>query len=335
VEPRAELGVVHAELCAEHTLVGPDGEPVLIDIEGLMYTDIEVEHCRMQYYQYVMQSVHSPAITDQCRMSGMGLDASVGCRCWRDGVTTLPPVPRELIVEDEDGYLDLAVPDDADNSALHDAFARWHYDQACPHKRMEHTDLRISNWAGYRRFQHALSEQGWQHFPTLHAHLPQANGGLLPPQHADAALAELTLFAALGQPVDKTVLRDEDTGETLMVHIEAYQGTAIWSPKFRAGVDPQGFFVLDVTTDPPTETFRSMRFTQRVLDDGRAELTDERHTLILDRPIKSWSEGLPPAARLAVSTSPSEVEAEFGWILDALTTVLRAAISTGNPVRWY
>ncbi|MFI9786865.1 phosphotransferase [Kitasatospora sp. NPDC051984] len=75
LEPRAEFGVVHGELCAEHTLVGPDGEPVLIDIEGLMYTDIEVEHCwmrmrfgphyealrnpdldprRMNYYQYVM-----------------------------------------------------------------------------------------------------------------------------------------------------------------------------------------------------------------------------------------------------------------------------------------
>ncbi|TBL45353.1 hypothetical protein EYA84_00850 [Verrucosispora sp. SN26_14.1] len=75
LDPRAEHGVVHGELCAEHTLVGPDGEPVIIDIEGLMYTDIEVEHCwmrmrfgphyamlrnpdldplRVRYYQYVM-----------------------------------------------------------------------------------------------------------------------------------------------------------------------------------------------------------------------------------------------------------------------------------------
>ncbi|GAB3086030.1 phosphotransferase [Micromonospora schwarzwaldensis] len=72
--PRAEHGVVHGELCAEHTLVGLDGEPVIIDIEGLMYTDIEVDHCwmrmrfgphyealrnpdldpqRVKYYQYV------------------------------------------------------------------------------------------------------------------------------------------------------------------------------------------------------------------------------------------------------------------------------------------
>lgn len=75
LDPRAEFGVVHGELCAGHTLVGPDGEPVIIDIEGLMYTDIEVEHCwmrmrfgphyealrnpdldprRVAYYQYVM-----------------------------------------------------------------------------------------------------------------------------------------------------------------------------------------------------------------------------------------------------------------------------------------
>jgi hypothetical protein len=75
VEPRAEFGLVHGELCAEHTLVGPRGEPVLIDIEGLMYFDVEVDHtwmrmrfaehypplhdpdldpARMAYYQYTM-----------------------------------------------------------------------------------------------------------------------------------------------------------------------------------------------------------------------------------------------------------------------------------------
>lgn len=75
VEPRSEFGLVHGELCAEHTLVGPQGEPVLIDIEGLMYFDVEVDHAwmrmrfgehypplrdpgldpvRMDYYQYTM-----------------------------------------------------------------------------------------------------------------------------------------------------------------------------------------------------------------------------------------------------------------------------------------
>lgn len=75
VEPRSEFGLVHGELGADHVLVGADGEPVLIDIEGLMYFDVEVEHTwmkmrfqehyppldnpdldpvRMKYYQYTM-----------------------------------------------------------------------------------------------------------------------------------------------------------------------------------------------------------------------------------------------------------------------------------------
>jgi len=276
----------------------------------------------------------------------MGLDASVSCRCWRDGLTTPPPLPYDQIVEDDEGYLDLAQPDDAYDPDVVTAFTRWQYEQACRHKHMVHTDVRISNWAGYRRFQQALADQGWQHFPTLHAHLPQANGGLLPAQDANAALEELTYFAALAQPVDRTVLHDEDTGETLMVSVAAYRGTAIWSPTFHAGVDPHGFFVLDVTADPPLETFRSMRFTQRILDDGRAEIADadadanvdKQHThqkVILDRPIKSWEDHQPPPSHLAVLTSPSEVQEEFRWILDALVTVLRAAVETGNPVRWY
>jgi len=40
----------------------------------------------------------------------MGLDASVSCRCWQDGVTTAPPVPRELIMYKEESGLDLAIP---------------------------------------------------------------------------------------------------------------------------------------------------------------------------------------------------------------------------------
>ncbi|MEV7211871.1 hypothetical protein AB0O31_02080 [Kitasatospora cineracea] len=51
VEPRDGLGVVHGELGPEHVLLGPDGEPVLIDVEGLLYADPEVEHCwlRMRF----------------------------------------------------------------------------------------------------------------------------------------------------------------------------------------------------------------------------------------------------------------------------------------------
>ena len=44
VRPRAEYSVVHGELGLDHVLVDRDGWPVLIDIEDLMYFDVEWEH---------------------------------------------------------------------------------------------------------------------------------------------------------------------------------------------------------------------------------------------------------------------------------------------------
>jgi hypothetical protein len=48
IRPRAEYSVVHGELGLDHVLVDPDGNPVIIDIEDLMYFDVEWEHAHMQ-----------------------------------------------------------------------------------------------------------------------------------------------------------------------------------------------------------------------------------------------------------------------------------------------
>jgi hypothetical protein len=48
VRPRTEYSVVHGELGLDHILVDSDGNPVIIDIEDLMYFDVEWEHAYMQ-----------------------------------------------------------------------------------------------------------------------------------------------------------------------------------------------------------------------------------------------------------------------------------------------
>jgi Phosphotransferase enzyme family len=58
VRPRAEYSVVHGELGLDHVLVDPDGWPVLIDVESLMYFDAEWEHAFLRLrlhadYRYV------------------------------------------------------------------------------------------------------------------------------------------------------------------------------------------------------------------------------------------------------------------------------------------
>ncbi|GGW88532.1 phosphotransferase family protein [Streptomyces lomondensis] len=44
VRPRSRHTLVHGELGPDHVLLTPDGQPALIDIEGLMYFDVEQEH---------------------------------------------------------------------------------------------------------------------------------------------------------------------------------------------------------------------------------------------------------------------------------------------------
>ncbi|MFE9428587.1 phosphotransferase [Kitasatospora sp. NPDC006697] len=44
IRPRTRYRLIHGELGPDHVLVDRRGEPVLIDIEGLMYFDVEWEH---------------------------------------------------------------------------------------------------------------------------------------------------------------------------------------------------------------------------------------------------------------------------------------------------
>jgi hypothetical protein len=44
VRPRAEYRLIHGELGPDHVLIDDRGDPVLIDIEGLMFFDVEWEH---------------------------------------------------------------------------------------------------------------------------------------------------------------------------------------------------------------------------------------------------------------------------------------------------
>jgi len=44
IRPRARFSLIHGELGPDHVLLAADGEPVVIDIEGAMFFDVEWEH---------------------------------------------------------------------------------------------------------------------------------------------------------------------------------------------------------------------------------------------------------------------------------------------------
>ena len=68
VAPRTDYGLIHGELGPDHVLVNADGHPVLIDIEGLMFFDIEWEHVFLQIRFGERYDVLSRPSLDQSRL---------------------------------------------------------------------------------------------------------------------------------------------------------------------------------------------------------------------------------------------------------------------------
>ncbi|GCE09438.1 phosphotransferase [Dictyobacter aurantiacus] len=61
VRPRHEYSLIHGELGPDHVLVDEQGDPVMIDIEGTMFFDVEWEHVFLQlrfgdHYQWLRAS---------------------------------------------------------------------------------------------------------------------------------------------------------------------------------------------------------------------------------------------------------------------------------------
>jgi hypothetical protein len=250
----------------------------------------------------------------------MGLDAYVHCRCLADGLHTEPPIPVEWIAVDSDGVISPIPPHD-DNETVW-AIDRWTRD-CCQHPDMDEACEYLSNWSGYRKFQAALRHAGWQHFPALHDHLPNNNGGRMPAPAAAQALAELAYFPAadLGTV---TELLDEDSNSVIDEYIESYDGVVYLHRDYQAGVDPDGFFVRH----GEQTVFRSLRFEQ-VERAGGVALVDGAHSV-------EWRTspiGTPAAKRLCVRTR-TQIAAEFDYIVEPLHKVLEASVRTGNPVHW-
>ncbi|MGB2570478.1 hypothetical protein ACPFP2_18800 [Micromonospora citrea] len=257
----------------------------------------------------------------------MGLDAFVYCRCWQDGLAA--PCPVGPVGFDEDGHLALLQPWE-DDPAAHHAFDAWLV-RTCPHELMEQASEGVANWTGVRLFQQALRSVGRERFPTLAAGLPDDNSGRLSPEQATAALAELDEFRE-SRITDEVVLVDEATGREVMTYVAVYHGVFMFGPGWQAGVDPDGFFVLDTGADPPVTLFRATRFTQRVLLDGRVELVgDDSRTVVAMRPV--GRNGTPPPERLAVRVRTRCAD-DYAYIVEPLRRLCAAAVATGNPVMW-
>jgi hypothetical protein len=232
----------------------------------------------------------------------MGLDAYVRCNCLVEGKAKPFERPDALGI-DEDGHL-APVGKWADDPELFNRFWEWKK-TACEHADMEVASQGISNWSGYRRFQEAVGELGWDRFPTLRD--------------------ELDLFEREQAGLERYVLVDSESGEAEYVYIACYRGVFLLhgSRGVEAGFDPDGFFVRRLQDEGGAELFRAMRIEvteNEIVDRDRG--TSIRHEL-------GWGVGRRYHVELRATTAD-----EFEFILTPLRIVFRASIATGNPVIW-
>lgn len=109
VGPRADYRLIHGELGPDHVLVDPAGDPVLIDIEGLMYFDTEWEHAflEMRFRDHYPLLRADGLDEPRLRLYRLALHLSLVALPLRIAETDYPE--RDFMIEIADGHADRAL----------------------------------------------------------------------------------------------------------------------------------------------------------------------------------------------------------------------------------
>jgi hypothetical protein len=286
----------------------------------------------------------------------MGLEASVLCNCYAEGITTPCPFPEWFTIN-QTGFPELNVAHQNITEADEIRFHEW-LQTCCAHPGMIYAGAYVSNWEGYNAFLTALDTVGEEHFPTLVAELPGAEGGLTMPDAAAKALRELEFFRAQDDVGKNMFVVNGETGEKLFARVPEHENVFIWDGRngLNIGLDDEGLFIED-SWELSRIVFRARHIEQILLDpdvtdmggDGRVTLVDVDSGRRFDCKTPIPGKEIPwPDGRIRDDEGRFRLEyprlinveehtlkgSDFESILRPLTMVLEASVTTGNPVRW-
>jgi hypothetical protein len=177
------------------------------------------------------------------------------------------------------------------------------------------------------------------------------------PDSSAKALKELDYFMHDANLGANLYLVDSMTGDELYAYVEGYDGIIVYDGRsgFNAGFNHKGFFI--VTRDTQQTVFKSMRFEQWLIEPEKTEAHEDGQVIFVDVDTQAnstcsfaisghqiaWQDGrlendkgkircsYPRALHVQErNTTPQD----FDYILQPLTRIFRAAVETGNPVRW-
>lgn len=291
----------------------------------------------------------------------MGLDAVVRCRCWEDGLCSEPPVPRDDVYIDEDGYISSRTLDKAWHELNYDEFIK-RYDSldrsfdewcqhACVHEDMEICDERIGNWSGVGELNYLIERAGRRRpFPILSHMIPDGNGGQFPARLASAALEEFDVFVQVIAGFNKSWLVNVTSGE---------QPTVAYPHEWKIEMDERESLASCKVVVPDRDGIRHefRRFRQEPLRDeeitGETEYErrkrrewgwgdwpvrlidlDTGDTAIIAASLDVDFAGKPAEYRFEEHRAPYMSEDGTYWRAEVLRRLLKASLETGNPIQW-
>jgi hypothetical protein len=276
----------------------------------------------------------------------MGLDASVKCRCWEDGLCHPPAAlaPR-LWYNPATAEVEQVTPEHLsveDFLALDLEYDRWVAESACAHRWMCSARERISNWSGLREFQHALRSLGEGSYAALLREVANKNRGLTLPADARACLDELNRFTSLASFGETVQLVESTNGNVLHSRTGPYDGWigANGAIGISRRLTADGFFQIEQGLagamqhdDEAKILFCSKRFSQARTPAAAFCLTDlsSGEQVRCADGLKDSSGRYP--ALLEVRQS-KDSPARYAYCVEPLRRVFHAAIDTGHPVLW-
>ena len=276
----------------------------------------------------------------------MGLDASVSCRCWEDGLCN-PPASLEsrLWYDPVTAEVNQTTPENLSAQeilALDLEYDLWVMEGACTHQSMRIARERISNWSGLHEFKHALRSLGEGSNVALLREIPNRNGGLTKPADARVCLAELDHFCLTGPFGQIVELVDGGSGEVIHTRVVPYHGwlrtNGATGISYRLTMD--GTFQIErgqaevMRHDPDVKVlFRSRAFSQVAALAGEFCFTDlsSGEQLLCSDGIKDASGGYPASLKVRQG---EDAPARYAYCVEPLRRVFQAAIDTGHPVLW-
>lgn len=276
----------------------------------------------------------------------MSYSAFVVCNCYQKGKTTKPPF-EEYVKFDEDGlYIDIPDEiwrkDEQSYYRIEDEFEEWK-NNACEHKEMELCDEYLSNSLGMDNFKQIIRNLGGEKkYPTLTAHLPIANGGILPVNVASTALKEL-LELEKEKSIEERITLSEDKTNDLVATVNAktyliFVFTA--GNKYNYGLDKNGFFILENIEENEEQisyvVFRSTNFLQITVSKEEFifvdKLTDNRFFCSVN--LHPYDENSKNLYEFSIKKVNAVIADEYNYMIEPLKKLVKASIKSRNPIHW-